>query len=112
MQGKCLHFGETRSSKDLDSLFHYVYLQTWASGPGRQFWIVKRNGNQQRPIGGDEVQNHLRLVCERQLQHKQPGLPLSAHHMSTQSINHPNQINQIVEFFLSIKSIHAFRKLK
>jgi hypothetical protein len=36
----------------------------------------------------------------------------SAHHTSTQSINHPNQINQIVEFFLSIKSIHAFRKLK
>ncbi|EXL40293.1 hypothetical protein FOCG_17181 [Fusarium oxysporum f. sp. radicis-lycopersici 26381] len=77
MQGKCLHSGETRSSKDLDSLFHYVYLQTWASGPGRQYWIVKRNGNQQRPIGGDEVQNHLRLVCERHLQHKQPGLPLS-----------------------------------
>ncbi|KAH7199225.1 hypothetical protein BKA60DRAFT_430884, partial [Fusarium oxysporum] len=41
MQGKCLHFGETRSFKDLDSLFHYVYLQTWASGPGRQYWIVK-----------------------------------------------------------------------
>ncbi|EXL94443.1 hypothetical protein FOIG_12639 [Fusarium odoratissimum NRRL 54006] len=77
MQGKCLHFGETRSFKDLDSLFHYVYLQTWASGPGRQYWIVKRNGSQQRPIGGEEVQNHLRLVREREPQHKQPGLPLN-----------------------------------
>ncbi|KAK7591627.1 hypothetical protein V3481_006270 [Fusarium oxysporum f. sp. vasinfectum] len=36
----------------------------------------------------------------------------SAHHMSTQSINHPNQINQIVEFFLSIKSNHTLLKLK
>jgi hypothetical protein len=36
----------------------------------------------------------------------------SAHHMSTQSINHLNQINQIVEFFLSIKSNHTLLKLK
>jgi hypothetical protein len=77
MQGKCLHSGETRALKDLDSLFHYVYLQTWASGPGRQYWIIERNGSQQRPIGGQEVQNHLRLVRERELKHKQPGLPLN-----------------------------------
>jgi hypothetical protein len=36
----------------------------------------------------------------------------SARHMSTQSINHPNQTNQIVKFFPSIKSNPTFLKLK
>ncbi|EXM13918.1 hypothetical protein FOTG_17654 [Fusarium oxysporum f. sp. vasinfectum 25433] len=45
-------------------------MQTWASGPGRQYWIIEH-------IGGEEVQNHLRLVCERELQLKLPGLPLN-----------------------------------
>jgi hypothetical protein len=77
MQGKCLYFGETRAFKDLDSLSHYVYLQTWTSGPGRQYWIIEHNGSQQRPIGGQAVQTYLRLVRERELKHRQPGLPLN-----------------------------------
>lgn len=36
----------------------------------------------------------------------------SAHHMSTQSSHHPNQINQIVERGLSIKSILPFRQVE
>jgi hypothetical protein len=33
------------------------------------------------------------------------GFEDSAHHKSTQSINHPNQINQLSQFLASIKSI-------
>ncbi|KAF4337559.1 telomere-associated helicase [Fusarium beomiforme] len=85
MQGKCLYFGETRAFKDLDSLFNYVYLQTWASGPGRQYWIFEHNGSQQRPIGGQGVQNHLKLMRERELNHRQPGLPLNSPAAGTDS---------------------------
>ena len=37
--------------------------------------------------------------------------PDSAHHKSTQSINHPNQINQLSQFLASIKSIPVIYKL-
>jgi hypothetical protein len=35
----------------------------------------------------------------------------NAHHKSTQSINHPNQINQLSQFLASIKSIPVICKL-
>ncbi|KAJ9419655.1 hypothetical protein QL093DRAFT_2371079, partial [Fusarium oxysporum] len=34
---------------DIETYFEYVYLQTWASGPSRAYWIVERDGRLVRP---------------------------------------------------------------
>jgi hypothetical protein len=37
MRDQCRHYGQTRSSNELDEVFQYIFLQTWVSGPGRQY---------------------------------------------------------------------------
>jgi Orsellinic acid/F9775 biosynthesis cluster protein D len=66
MRDQCRHYGQFRSSNELDELFQYVFLQTWVSGPGRQYWLIERNGSRLRPIGGQQVQDHLRSMRERE----------------------------------------------
>ncbi|KAF9765795.1 hypothetical protein IL306_001854, partial [Fusarium sp. DS 682] len=34
---------------DIETYFEYVYLQTWASGASRAYWIVERDGRLVRP---------------------------------------------------------------
>ncbi|KAJ4152203.1 hypothetical protein NW765_017712 [Fusarium oxysporum] len=34
---------------DIETYFEYVYLQTWASGSSRSYWIVERDGRLVRP---------------------------------------------------------------
>ncbi|KAF5701738.1 telomere-associated helicase [Fusarium mundagurra] len=50
----------------IEKHFDYVYLQTWTSGSRRRYWIIERNGNLLRPVDGEEIQNHLRAVHERE----------------------------------------------
>ncbi|RKK62815.1 hypothetical protein BFJ69_g16984 [Fusarium oxysporum] len=52
--------------RDIEKHFDYVYLQTWTSGSRRRYWIIERNGNLLRPVDGEEIQNHLRVVHERE----------------------------------------------
>ncbi|KAI5455742.1 hypothetical protein BGZ63DRAFT_137258 [Mariannaea sp. PMI_226] len=66
MHDQCRHYGQTRSANEFDELFQYVFLQTWVSGPGRQYWLIERNGSRLRPIGGQQVQDHLRSIRERE----------------------------------------------
>ncbi|KAI8710459.1 hypothetical protein NCS52_01562900 [Fusarium sp. LHS14.1] len=66
MRDQCRHYGQTGPSNELDELFRYVFLQTWANGPRRQYWLLERNGSLLRPIGGQRVQDHLRSMRERE----------------------------------------------
>ncbi|KAJ4172151.1 hypothetical protein NW754_002339 [Fusarium falciforme] len=69
---------------DMEAYFEYVYLQAWASGSSRVYWIVARNGQLTRPtvpVGhmsgsalsrrdriGQEQQDLIRSVQEREHQ--------------------------------------------
>ena len=55
-----------RSSTHVDDLIEYVYLQTWKSGPGRKYWLVKKNESAIRPVGGQQGSDHLMAVRERE----------------------------------------------
>lgn len=69
MQEQCTFNGVLRRRReDIDTLFRYVYLQTWLSGPARRYWIVEHNGSVLRPIGGQKAQDHLKAVRERELE--------------------------------------------
>jgi hypothetical protein len=49
-------------SLNVDEHIEYVYLQTWKSGPGRKYWLVRKNGNAIRPAGGQQASDHLTAV--------------------------------------------------
>lgn len=34
---------------DMDDIIKHVFLQTWAAGPSRKYWVVQRNGRLDRP---------------------------------------------------------------
>ncbi|KAL7940249.1 hypothetical protein V8C42DRAFT_338129, partial [Trichoderma barbatum] len=72
----------TRQNRlEIDHLIRYVYLQTWATGSVRQYWIIERNGSLLRPIGGQATQDHLQSVQERERNrghNRGPGYPATA----------------------------------
>jgi hypothetical protein len=55
----------------MDELFQYVYLQSWESGPNRNYWVVEHNRSSMRPIWGQLVQQRLRAIWQRELDYRQ-----------------------------------------
>jgi hypothetical protein len=69
----CSCYGRARglTASTIDTLFQYVYLQSWCSGPNRSYWVVERNGSTMRPIGGRPVQETMISIRQRELAYRQ-----------------------------------------
>ncbi|KAH6881156.1 hypothetical protein B0T10DRAFT_518875 [Thelonectria olida] len=89
MKHQCRYYGQVRSLSNLDALFQYVFLQTWVSGPGRQYWIIERNGSRLRLIGGQEVQDHIRSIREREREreHRRAAAAAGDHETPSKPVN-------------------------
>ncbi|KAJ9414771.1 hypothetical protein QL093DRAFT_2212015 [Fusarium oxysporum] len=84
---------------DIEAYFEYVYLQAWACGSSRIYWIVERDGQLTRPTipvdqmresalsyrdkTGQEQQDLIRSVQERE--HKRNRVP-TAHVQTTAAV--------------------------
>ena len=55
--------GGTRlpSPTDMDGIIKHVFLQTWATGPSRKYWIVRRNGRLDRPVASSDNVGEIRV---------------------------------------------------
>lgn len=62
MEGHCDHYSKMRSGGDFDTLFGYIWLQTWTNGPHRKYWVVECNRSLIRPIGKGQAQHRPRLI--------------------------------------------------
>ncbi|KAH6974818.1 hypothetical protein EDB80DRAFT_659046 [Ilyonectria destructans] len=66
LSSQCPNYVTAQGRRDIDELFEYVFLQTWATGPNREYWIIERHGSLIRPVDSQDIQDHLRSVLERE----------------------------------------------